>query len=217
MSGFELTRVSERALRVRFDDDELEVAVARARAFAAALEREGLPARGERVLGAGNVLVLFEHSVRSELADLAQRLHDLASSSNPTAAPGSAPRRIEVDYGGEAGPDLGEVAATLGMAPDRVVELHSGAHFSVAFLGFSPGFAYLIGLPRELELPRQASPRSRVPAGSVAIAGSFSAIYPSATPGGWHLLGRTRLQLFDPAARPPALLAPGEAIRFVAR
>jgi KipI family sensor histidine kinase inhibitor len=124
---------------------------------------------------------------------------------------------IEVRYGGEDGPDLLAVAAETGLSPERVVELHSGAEYRVAFVGFCPGFPYLVGLPRELELPRLASPRARVPAGSVAIAGAFSAIYPSATPGGWRLLGRTDATLFDFAATPPAALAPGDRVRFVPR
>jgi KipI family sensor histidine kinase inhibitor len=124
-----------------------------------------------------------------------------------------------VRYGGEEGPDLEAVAREVGVGPARVVALHSSAVYRVAFVGFSPGFAYLLGLPPELEVPRLAAPRERVAAGSVAVAGPFSAIYPSATPGGWRLLGRilaTGPPLFDPTSERPSRLAPGDRVRFVA-
>lgn len=120
---------------------------------------------------------------------------------------------IPVVYDGE---DLTDVAAAVGLTVDEVVELHTGAHFEVAFCGFAPGFAYLSGLPPALELPRRATPRTRVPAGSVAIAAGYSAVYPTVSPGGWHLLGRTTITLFDVDRDPPALLPPGTHVRFVA-
>jgi KipI family sensor histidine kinase inhibitor len=113
------------------------------------------------------------------------------------------------------GPDLAAVAGSTGLAVDQVVAMHSGATFEVAFMGFAPGFGYLTGLPDRLHLPRRPTPRTRVPAGSVAIASSFSAVYPTASPGGWHLLGRTSVDLWDARRRPPALLEPGVAVRFV--
>lgn len=113
------------------------------------------------------------------------------------------------------GPDLAAVAAACGLAPAEVVALHSQARYEVAFLGFLPGFAYLTGLPKALWLPRRATPRPRVPPGAVAIANDQAAIYPQASPGGWHLLGTTPLTLFDPAATPPTLLQPGDTVAFV--
>ncbi len=221
MSGaVEVLRVAERALLVRFVDVELERAVERAWRLDARLAREPLPPGTERVLGAGNLLLRFERAAGLDLGELAARLERLAA---PERRRGDAGRRgarehrFAVDYGGAAGPDLDAVAAAAGLAPERVVELHAGALYRVAFLGFSPGFPYLVGLPRELELARRDTPRPRVPAGSVAIAGPFAGIYPSATPGGWHLLGRTEARLFDPAAVPPAALAPGDLVRFEAR
>jgi KipI family sensor histidine kinase inhibitor len=97
----------------------------------------------------------------------------------------------------------------------EVVRLHCSTEFVVAFLGFSRGFPYLSGLPSSLRLPRRSPPRSRVPAGSVAIAFDQCGVYPLATPGGWHLLGRTDRQLFDPARQPPSELSPGDRVRFV--
>ncbi len=120
---------------------------------------------------------------------------------------------VPVDYDG---PDLDAVAASVRLVPDAVVALHTGARFTVAFCGFAPGFAYLRGLPPRLHLPRRDTPRTRVPAGSVAIADEYSAIYPTASPGGWHLIGSTDLELFDSRRSPPALLSPGTGVRFVA-
>jgi KipI family sensor histidine kinase inhibitor len=113
------------------------------------------------------------------------------------------------------GPDLADVASRTGLSEAEVVEAHAGARYEVAFVGFAPGFGYLRGLPDVLRLPRRSSPRDAVPAGSVAIADAWSAVYPRVTPGGWHLLGRTDEVLFDPERRPPALLAPGVEVRFV--
>jgi len=124
---------------------------------------------------------------------------------------------FEVGYGGEEGPDLAEVARAHGIDERAVVALHSSVTYTVAFLGFSPGFAYLIGLPVMLATPRLATPRTRVPAGSVAIGGEFTAVYPRATPGGWRLIGRSAVSLFDPAADPPARLRPGDRVRFLPR
>jgi KipI family sensor histidine kinase inhibitor len=112
------------------------------------------------------------------------------------------------------GPDLSAVATELGRAPAEVVRLHSAPEYVVAFCGFAPGFAYLTGLDPALEVPRLAQPRTRVPAGSVAIAAQYSAVYPRATPGGWRLLGTTDAGVWDAERRPPALLAPGTRVRF---
>lgn len=122
--------------------------------------------------------------------------------------------RVPVRYGGTFGPDLPLVAETTGLRVAEVVELHAGARYTVAAIGFSPGFPYLIGLPRELHVPRRSTPRTSVPAGSVAIAGGQAGIYPQATPGGWNVIGRTELALFDPEGRPPAHLQVGDHVRF---
>ena len=219
-SGVEVLRVAERALLVRFGGADLARAVVRAQRLDARLARAGIPAAGERVLGAGNLLVAFDRAPGLDLAAIAARLRGLAErvAEGPArAAPGPREHHFEVVYGGDAGPDLGAVARAARLAPERVVELHAGALYRVAFVGFSPGFPYLIGLARALELPRRAAPRPRVPAGSVAIAGPFAGVYPSPTPGGWHLIGHTDAALFDPAASPPAALAPGDRVRFEAR
>jgi len=122
---------------------------------------------------------------------------------------------IPVCYGGEFGPDLADVARHTRLSPERVIELHASAEYLVYFLGFSPGFPYLGGMPPELATPRLSAPRKRVPAGSVAIGGAQTGVYPMESPGGWRLIGRTARTLFDPAADPPALLEMGNHVRFV--
>lgn len=121
---------------------------------------------------------------------------------------------IDVVYDGE---DLPAVAAALGMSSDEVVRIHSAAEYVVVFCGFMPGFSYLRGLDARLMLPRRDTPRTRVPAGSVAIAAEFSAVYPRESPGGWHLLGRTDAAMWEDDRDPPALLPPGTRVRFQQR
>ncbi|MEJ2289281.1 MAG: allophanate hydrolase subunit 1, partial [Deinococcales bacterium] len=123
-------------------------------------------------------------------------------------------RTVTVRYGEDA--DRGELETRLGLPWERIAALHAGALYTVAFLGFTPGFPYLLGLPHELVTPRRDSPRPRVPAGSVAIAGEQAGIYPSASPGGWWVLGRTDERLFESSAWPPTRWAAGDEVRFAA-
>ena len=122
---------------------------------------------------------------------------------------------IPVCYGGDFGEDLEALARSHGLSADDVIAIHSAADYYVHMLGFVPGFGYLGGLDARLATPRRESPRPRVPAGSVAIAGEQTGVYPLDTPGGWHLIGRTPLQLFKPDALPPSLLNAGDTVRFV--
>ncbi|WP_214108815.1 5-oxoprolinase subunit B family protein [Acrocarpospora catenulata] len=122
------------------------------------------------------------------------------------------PVEVRVDYRGE---DLAEVAELAGMSVEEVVSRHSGSEFLVGWLGFAPGFAYLVGLDPALHVPRLRVPRTSVPAGAVAIAGPYSAVYPAASPGGWRLLGRTDLRVWDVEAEPPSLLRPGMRVRMI--
>jgi KipI family sensor histidine kinase inhibitor len=122
---------------------------------------------------------------------------------------------IPVRYGGEHGPDLADVARHCGLSAEEVVKRHASAEYVIYFVGFATCFPYLGGLPAELATPRLSSPRTHVPAGSIAIGGSQGGIYPLASPGGWRLIGRTDVLLFDRQAEPPGLLRMGDRVRFV--
>jgi len=123
-------------------------------------------------------------------------------------------RRLVVRYGGEHGPDLEEAAGLLGLSPAQLVDAHAAPCYEVACLGFLPGFAYLLGLPPALQLPRRDVPRLRVPAGSVGIGGAQTGVYPLDSPGGWQLLGRTEQRLFDASLDESSWLLPGDRLRF---
>ena len=161
----------------------------------------------DAVAGARTVLAVWDPTLTTSerVAAVLRGRHDTA------AALGGRTVRIPVVYDGA---DLEQVAGEVGLEPDEVVALHSGAEYTVRFCGFSPGFAYLDGLPTGLHVPRRDEPRTSVPAGSVAVAGEFAGVYPRASPGGWRLLGRTDAVLWDVARAEPALLVPGTRVRF---
>jgi KipI family sensor histidine kinase inhibitor len=161
-----------------------------------------------------SVLVDFDPRLRSHAQVEALLLERIAAQAEK-AVPESRHVEIPVRYGGEFGPDLGDVARHTGLSEERVVELHAAAEYLVYFVGFSTCFPYLGGLPPELATPRLAAPRKHVPVGSVAIGGAQAGIYPLASPGGWRLIGRTELKLFDLSASPPPLLRMGDRVRFI--
>jgi inhibitor of KinA len=140
----------------------------------------------------------------------------LESCSERAAAPAPAPRRFEIPvcYGGDLGPDLARVAELCGLSAQEAAALHGGAEYLVHAIGFTPGFPYLGGLPERLRTPRRATPRAHVPAGSVAIGGSQTGVYPVDSPGGWQIIGRTPMALFRPREEPVALLRPGDRVTF---
>ncbi len=157
--------------------------------------------------------VLVQHDGRADI-DTALTVAIAAFAERPLTVlhGGGAVVEIAVCYDGD---DLAEVADACGLSVAEVIALHSGGEFVSAFCGFAPGFAYLTGLPEPLaSLARRSTPRTRVPAGAVAVAGGYSAVYPSASPGGWHLIGHTDAVLWDPRSASPALLAPGTVVRF---
>jgi len=161
-----------------------------------------------------SVLVDFDPRLRSH-ADVEALLHAQIDAHQDEAPPSPRYVEIPVHYGGEDGPDLADVARHTGLSEQRVVELHSSADYLVYFVGFSTCFPYLGGLPPELATPRLAAPRKNVPVGSVAIGGAQAGIYPLASPGGWRLIGRTHVRLFDLSASPPPLLRMGDRVRFI--
>jgi KipI family sensor histidine kinase inhibitor len=183
----------------------------RAHALVAALDREPVAGIVDLVPGMETVLVELDSPASLEAAstELEGRL------AVPSVAPPSGRERvIPTSYGGELGPDLDEVARLAGLSPDEVVASHAAATLEVQLIGFAPGFAYIGDLPEALSVPRLDTPRTTTPAGSVAVAGRQTGIYPAALPGGWRILGRTPIALFDPHRDPPSYLAPGDRVRF---
>ena len=160
----------------------------------------------------GNLLIVLHPG-----ASPSNRLQALLAADLPAVV--EAPGRMHellVDYGGAAGRDLAAVSETAGLSMAEAIALHSAATYRVQFMGFQPGFAYLAGTPPALHQPRLSRPRTQIPAGSLAIGGTYTGIYPAAGPGGWNLIGRVEAKLFDPHREPPALLMPGDQVRFVA-
>ncbi|HEX8134376.1 MAG TPA: 5-oxoprolinase subunit PxpB [Actinomycetes bacterium] len=194
----------DRALLVEVED------LATVHRLLAALRAADLPGVAELVPGYRTVLIQADPR-RLDLDRLAAELPGWRLPSAEAVAGGTV--EVPVRYDGE---DLEEVARLTGLEVTEVVRRHTAPEYTVAFLGFSPGFPYLVGLDPALAVPRRDTPRTAIPAGSVGLAGDQTGIYPSASPGGWQLIGRTEAVLFDPDRDPPALLQPGGRLRFVA-
>jgi len=165
------------------------------------------------VPGMNNLTVVFD-PLRADVETLTARLSAAWQTPEPEAIAQSRVVEIPVHYGGDAGPDLSEIAAARGMSAGEFAERHACGHYTVYFLGFQAGFAYLGGLEAALHTPRRAEPRMKVPAGAVAIGGEQTGVYPSESPGGWNLIGHTDVVLFDPARNPSSLMQPGDQVRF---
>ena len=212
------------ALVVEFGDEISPEINRRVHALAYALERNPLPGLGHSPVGANAPMGEAVPSYRSLLVHYDQlqltyeevRIFISEMLQKCAETPPPEPRLVEIPtvYGGECGPDIEFVAEHNGLSVKDVIRLHSGATYTVYMLGFTPGFPYLGKVPEAITAPRLPTPRKSVPAGSVGIAGSQTGIYPSATPGGWRLIGRTSVTLFDPQRTPPALLRPGDQVRF---
>jgi KipI family sensor histidine kinase inhibitor len=183
------------------------------RATAERLRQARIP-HVDEVVAAYTAVTVFYDSLHASFAEMEKEiLRALALPSADVAQNAEAPlRTIPVKYDG---PDLESVAAATGLTVEQVIETHSAAEYTVDLLGFVPGFAYMSELDKRLELPRREQPRPRVPAGSVAIAARLTGVYPFETPGGWHILGRTREVMFDPRRPEPSLLKAGERVKFV--
>jgi KipI family sensor histidine kinase inhibitor len=179
-----------------------------------AIEQAAIPGVIDIVPAYTTILVSFDPR-QTDSATLMARIEQAAANRQESQ---SAPRQVTIPvvYGGDYGPDIDEVAASTGLTADEVIAQHTGAEYLVACIGFSPGFPYLLGLPPALATPRLPNPRTRVPAGSVGIGGEQTGVYPQATPGGWRLIGRTPLRLFDPDSAEPFLLRAGDHLRFTA-
>ncbi len=202
-----MRQAGERAWLLEWAGDESE-ANAKARAAAAALRAAGAPGFLDAVPAARTLLVLggpgFDAYPLGAL-----------EADPPALLPGPPPRAHEIRFTPD-GADLDEIASRCGLTPEGFLRAFTGLTYTVGFLGFQPGFAYLYGLPFVFHLPRRPSPRTSVPAGSIALAGPYVGIYPGVIPGGWNLVGTTAQRLFDLRADPPFLFSPGDSVRFTA-
>ena len=205
---------SDQSLLVFFEQKTLLEAHRRIRAFLQLLAME--PVTGVRNLhpAYSSVLIDFD-ALRFAPAELEKVLRRYVSRLDDVCLRDPKEFEIPTCYGGEYGPDLNEVARLHGILPDQAIQLHSSVAYTVYFLGFVPGFAYLGELPELLRTPRFASPRSTTPAGSVGIADNQTGIYPFASPGGWRLIGRTPLAVFRPDRENMSLLSVGDIVRFI--
>ncbi|MEU6252798.1 5-oxoprolinase subunit PxpB [Streptomyces sp. NPDC047043] len=180
---------------------------------AQALHAELLRRRAEGELSVREIVPAARTVLLDGLADPARLAGELTASEVPPAPPRARDViEIPVHYDG---PDLADVAAHWGVTESEAAGIHADTEFGVAFCGFAPGFGYLTGLPSRYDVPRRATPRTAVPAGSVALAGPYTGVYPRSSPGGWQLIGRTDAVLWDHARVPAALLSPGTRVRFV--
>lgn len=211
MSGPVFSELGEAALLCEFPPGALDLDRQR-RIWAVAAQLGDLPGLCEVVPGMNNLAVIYDPDAYTPTT-LTARIESLWSLPLPHVA-GGYTHEIAVVYGGEAGPDLAALAEAAGMTPTEFSELHAGGDYTVYALGSQPGFGYLGGLDKRLAAPRRAVVHPRVEAGRVIIGGAQTAVQSHTTPSGWHMIGRTEAVFFDPAAERPALLAPGDRVKF---
>lgn len=217
---FRVETLGEDALLLRFGDAIDPDTNRRVHACAAALARQRPPWLLDIVPAFSTLALGMDLDALSDSTEpLVAVRHWLASldleCADDSSNEGGRRHVIALHYGGEYGPDLDAVARHSGLTPAQVIALHASVDYRVGMLGFAPGFPYLIGMDRRLSMPRHATPRTEVQAGSVGIAGAQTGIYPRSGPGGWQIIGRTEAILFDATQAGPALLEPGDSLRFV--
>jgi KipI family sensor histidine kinase inhibitor len=210
-----IRHASDHSLLVSFGQEISQEAHAQVRRLFHLLEAE--PPAGVLNLHPAYASLLVSYDpLRANREELQRQVERQVTGEGEGVSPETPVVEIPVCYGGEFGPDLGDVSAACGLHPSEVIREHAAGDYIVYFLGFSPGFPYLGGMSERIAAPRRATPRKRVPAGSIAIGGNQTGAYPLASPGGWQLIGRTPLALFDARRTPPALLSLGDRVRFVA-
>ncbi|MCF7934747.1 MAG: 5-oxoprolinase subunit PxpB [Synergistales bacterium] len=212
--SFRITQAGDSCLLVEFEERIAPETNARVHALREAVTRRGLTAVEELVPAYRSLAVYVDPLQMRSWESLRNVLEEIASTVSDSTPGKREGLVLPVLYGGEAGPDLDSVAENAALSPDEVVERHSAATYYCYMLGFTPGFPYLGGMDASIATPRLDSPRTRIPAGSVGIAGAQTGVYPVESPGGWRLIGRTPLALFDPDQSPPTLVQAGMWIRF---
>jgi KipI family sensor histidine kinase inhibitor len=213
MTELRIASAGDAALLVEWPAQIDPLVSSRAVALAQAVRAEYAAAVRDVVVGYCSATVYFD-PLRVEADALESDVRRIARTLPDTAILEGGLIDVDVCYGGDLGPDLADVAAFAHVSEDDVVVLHSAMTYRVYVVGFIPGFPYMASVDPRLALPRRAIPRTRVPAGSVAIAAGQTGIYPSETPGGWHLIGRTRVRPYDGARAEPFLFKPGDRVRF---
>ena len=213
MSKIRFLPAGDSAVVAEFGNEISEAVNRCVHAFAAAVEKSGIPGIRELVPTYRSLMIHYDpRTIR-----YGELLTALSALSAEETADADAERHIlviPVLYGGEAGPDIGNVAEKNGLSPDEVIELHTGTDYRIYMLGFTPGFTYLGGMDPRLETPRLSTPRVKIPAGSVGIAGMQTGVYPIDSPGGWQLIGRTPVPFYDPSRPEPILPKAGWYICF---
>ncbi len=204
----------DRAVFIEFGDGIDPEANQRVIALKLAIEAADIPGITESVPTYRSLLVYFE-PLRISASELQETICRLHHSTTVHELPKHKLVEIPMTYGGESGPDLELVANHNNLSTKEVVQIHSRARYLIYMIGFMPGFPYLGGLSPKIAAPRKTTPRLKIPAGSVGIAGNQTGIYPTESPGGWQIIGRTPLKLFEPSREPPALLRAGDFLTFV--
>ena len=219
--SFQLYPLGDNAVVLQFGDTISPAINETIRSYARALEEHPLDGLIEWVPGYTTLTLFYDPWLLSKEGQedpyqrLVNHINSFAATTRKSKSSRSRLVEIPVCYGGDAGPDLEIVARHNSISPEEVVALHSQSEYRVYMIGFAPGFPYLGGMNSRISAPRKDSPRLRIPAGSVGIAGGQTGIYPIETPGGWQLIGRTPLKLFNPAQNPPTLLQAGDRVRFI--
>ena len=212
-SDMQIFLMGDRGLLLEFGDEISPKVNERVRRMALAIQSESIQGILETVPTYRSLLVLYDPVILS-LRDLRERLHSIEGRLQDTPLPEPRLVRIPVAYGGPYGPDLESVAQFHHSTPEEIVQLHCGRVYHVYLIGFMPGFPYMGELPEALVTPRLKTPRLAVPAGSVAIAQRQTGIYPMESPGGWQILGKTPVRMFDSLKTPPSYLQMGDQVEF---
>lgn len=204
----------DKGLVVEFGNEISEAVNKKVRNLYLAIKKSQMPGIYEMIPTYRSLLIQY-NPIEIEVNKLIEKLMEIEMSLDSIDLP--KPRTIEIPtiYGGEFGEDLKFVSEHNGMSEDEVIKIHSSVDYRIYMLGFSPGFPYLGGMSEKIETPRLKTPRTKIPAGSVGIAGKQTGIYPMESPGGWQLIGKTPLKLYDPKSETPIILQAGDYIRFV--
>ena len=213
MTIFDIVAAGDAALEIRLPERIDPEVNAWCVACARALEQDLGSSQRDVVIGYCSVTVYFD-PLRAEQSWVEDRMYAIASAVRTGDRAEGGVVGVPVRYGGEYGPDLDDVAAFAGCSPAEVIERHAAREYRVYLVGFVPGFAYMAEVDPVIAAPRRTSPRTAVPAGSVAIAGGQTGVYPTVTPGGWNIIGRTPLAPYEPSRREPFLFRPGDRVRF---